>query len=136
MTWFAQMRGMAADLGEEFGTECVFTPMIARPNERMRVDPSRVVFTGSGIFAEPPIFAGDGSARAGAIRKDGLEETMISSTLPSLSVILDDLPWRPTQGDQVYLPELRRRFRFLAPLREMAYRTRYTLEELGKIPAQ
>jgi hypothetical protein len=130
MTFFEDLKQVSDELDSELATKAVLTPMIRPINGRLRPDASRAEFETSGIFHEYPKSAGDGR-----YSRDGLNETSIKSVVPSISINTLLLKWRPTQGDEVYLPELGRRFRILDVELEMHTRTRFLLENMDPNPA-
>lgn len=120
---------MSEELDDEFGMPMILSGMIGGTNERMKPDPRRPAVEIIGIFHESNRDMGDG--RYG---RDGLKETKISSSVPYVSVMETCLPWKPTIGDIVVIPELGRTFRVLDAKKEMPTRVRLDLEDTRPIP--
>ncbi len=131
MTWLQDLKGMAEMFDDEFGTTALISGMMARVNERARPDQNRPQFEIIGIFSEHYRPMGDGR-----YSRDGLSETMISSTAASFSLMPTCCPWLPTQGDHVLVCELGRLFRVSDVQRHIQHRSLLVLEAMGANPAR
>ena len=131
MSWITDTLGDLREAVEDaFQTCAIHTPMIAKPNERAKADPTRLAYDLVGIFDEPAQ-----NVSIDQSRKDGLNATHISSTNPTFAAQLSRFRFAPMQGDLIDLPEIGRRFRVHDIKRDIPGMSVLALEDLGRIPA-
>jgi hypothetical protein len=126
-----QLARASSIMDAKLGTTAVIHPTISRPNRRASAAPDRPSYEVCGIYDEIERPMG-GSKSPGA---DGLDETMISSMVSTLSVQRGACKFPPTQGDRVYIPHLGRWFAVLDVRFDMHTRTTLVLENLEAPPA-
>lgn len=129
MSWDDALAELSDALDEEFSSDAVITPMLARPNSRAVADPARPAYDLRGIFHENHRYAGKGN-RSG----DGLDETKIASVVCTFSAATCAFKSKPTQLDHIRICQRGRwrEFRIMDVTFEMPGRSMLVLEALTR----